>query len=166
MRGYDHGKQAGTVSVANHHVAPGKKFWEWSAGPRGALWDHILTEQDGPELELMTGAYSDNQPDYSWLQPFESKTVRLYWFPIRELGGLKYANIEGALNFELGPDGSATDRGQHRRGAQRCDPLAEVRRDDALLGDAGHQPGAAVFGESAGAGRHESRGDWVDADGP
>jgi tetratricopeptide (TPR) repeat protein len=105
--GYDHGKQAGTVSVANHHVAPGKKFWEWSAGPRGLLWDHILTEKDGPELELMTGAYSDNQPDYSWLQPLESKSVRLYWFPIRELGGLKYANTDGALNFDLEPNGKA-----------------------------------------------------------
>jgi len=105
--GYDHGKQAGTASVANHHVAPGKKFWEWSAGPRGVLWDHILTEKDGPELELMTGAYSDNQPDYSWLQPLESKTVRLYWFPIRQLGGLKHANTEGALNFDLKPDGKA-----------------------------------------------------------
>jgi tetratricopeptide (TPR) repeat protein len=105
--GYDHGKQAGTVSVANHHVAPGKKFWEWSAGPRGVLWDHILTEKDGPELELMTGAYSDNQPDYSWLQPLESKEARVYWFPIRELGGLKYANTEGALNFEVRPNGLA-----------------------------------------------------------
>jgi tetratricopeptide (TPR) repeat protein len=103
--GYDHGKRAGTVSVANHHVAPGKKFWEWSAGPRGTLWDHILTEKDGPELELMSGAYSDNQPDYSWLQPLESKIVRLYWFPIRELGGLKYADLEGALNFEAKPGG-------------------------------------------------------------
>jgi tetratricopeptide (TPR) repeat protein len=103
--GYDHGKRAGTVSVANHHVAPGKKFWEWSAGPRGVLWDHILTEKDGPELELMTGAYSDNQPDYSWLQPLESKEVRLYWFPIRDLGGLKYANIEGALNVDLQASG-------------------------------------------------------------
>ncbi len=105
--GYDHGKQAGTVSVANHHVAPGRKFWEWSAGPRGVLWDHILTEKDGPELELMTGAYSDNQPDYSWLQPLESKTVRLYWFPIRELGGLKYANTDGAVNLDVKQDGKA-----------------------------------------------------------
>ena len=105
--GYDHGKQAGTVSVANHHVAPGKKFWEWSAGPRGVLWDHILTEKDGPELELMSGAYSDNQPDYSWLQPLESKIVRLHWFPIRELGGLKYANLEGALNLDVRPGGKA-----------------------------------------------------------
>ena len=105
--GYDHGKKAGTVSVANHHVAPGKKFWEWSAGPRGELWDKILTETDGPELELMTGVYSDNQPDYSWLQPLETKRANIYWFPIRELDGLKFANVEGALNLELQADGKA-----------------------------------------------------------
>lgn len=105
--GYDHGKQAGTVSVANHHVAPGKKFWEWSAGPRGELWDQILTEKDGPELELMTGIYSDNQPDYSWLQPLEVKQATIYWFPVRELGGVKFANAEGALNLELAADGTA-----------------------------------------------------------
>jgi len=118
--GYDHGKQAGTVSVANHHVAPGKKFWEWSAGTRGVLWDHILTEKDGPELELMTGAYSDNQPDYSWLQPLESKNVRFYWFPIRELGGVRYATLEGALNLELKAGGKgriAVNTVSARRGA-------------------------------------------------
>jgi hypothetical protein len=60
------------------------------------LWDHILTESGMAELELMTGAYSDNQPDYSWLQPLESKNVRFYWFPIRQLGGVKFANLEGA----------------------------------------------------------------------
>jgi tetratricopeptide (TPR) repeat protein len=99
--GYDHGKEVGTVSVANHHVAPGKKFWEWSAGPRGDLWDKILTETDGPELELMTGVYSDNQPDYSWLQPYETKVASIYWYPIRDLGGIKAANLKGAANLEV-----------------------------------------------------------------
>jgi tetratricopeptide (TPR) repeat protein len=99
--GYDHGREVGTVSVANHHVAPGKKFWEWSAGPRGELWDKILTETDGPELELMTGVYSDNQPDYSWLQPYETKVAKIYWYPVRGLGGIKEANLEGAANLEV-----------------------------------------------------------------
>ncbi|MHC4570821.1 MAG: DUF5107 domain-containing protein [Planctomycetota bacterium] len=99
--GYDHGKRAGTVSVANHHVVPGRKFWEWSNGPRGWMWDKILTETDGPELELMTGAYSDNQPDYSWLQPYETKIIKMYWYPIRELGGIKNANLKAAVNLDV-----------------------------------------------------------------
>ena len=64
-------KEAGTVIVSNHNIAPGKKFWTWSTGPRGQMWDKALTDSDGPALELMVGGYSDNQPDYSWLQPYE-----------------------------------------------------------------------------------------------
>ena len=72
--GYDHGKQAGMMSVADHNVVPGKKLWTWGNGPRGRMWDKILTDEDGPYIELMVGAYSDNQPDYSWLQPYETKS--------------------------------------------------------------------------------------------
>jgi len=99
--GYDHGKDAGTVIVSNHNIAPGKKFWEWSNGPRGRDWDKALTDADGPALELMSGAYSDNQPDYSWLQPCESKYVKQYFYPIRGIGGIKNANIEAAVNMEF-----------------------------------------------------------------
>jgi tetratricopeptide (TPR) repeat protein len=99
--GYDHGKEAGIMCFSNHHIAPGKKFWTWSTGPRGQLWDKALTETDGPELEIMTGGYSDNQPDYSWLQPYESKYLKQYWYPIREIGGAKNANLEAAVNLEF-----------------------------------------------------------------
>ncbi len=98
--GYDHGREAGTLLWSNHHIAPGKKFWTWSTGPRGQMWDRALTETDGPELELMIGGYSDNQPDYSWLQPYESKFLRQYFYPIRGIGAVKNANLEAAVNLE------------------------------------------------------------------
>jgi len=104
--GYDHGKQAGVVHVADHHVVPGKKFWEFANGDAGRMWDKILTETDGPYIELMAGAYSDNQPDYSWIQPYEVKTWKQYWYPIRDLGGIKNANRDAAVNLELGKDGT------------------------------------------------------------
>ena len=105
--GYDHGKHAGTVHVADHHVVPGKKFFEWGNGPHGRMWDRILTETDGPYLELMTGAYSDNQPDYSWIQPYEVRTFKQYWYPLRQIGGVKNANLEAALNLEVTPENTA-----------------------------------------------------------
>ncbi|MBN2325530.1 MAG: DUF5107 domain-containing protein [Candidatus Omnitrophica bacterium] len=98
--GYDHGKDAGVAYVANHHIAPGKKFFTFGCGDSGKMWDKMLTDKDGPYLELMAGAYSDNQPDYSWTQPYEVKTVKQYWFPIRNLQGMTYANLEGAVNLE------------------------------------------------------------------
>ena len=105
--GYDHGKRAGTMSVADHHVVPGKKLWTWGNGPRGRMWDQILTDADGPYIELMVGAYSDNQPDYSWLQPYEVKSFSMYWYPFREIGGVKKANLDAAVNLEVTADGTA-----------------------------------------------------------
>ncbi|MGB9606106.1 MAG: DUF5107 domain-containing protein, partial [Bryobacteraceae bacterium] len=101
LAGYDHGKQAGIISVADHHIVPGKKLWTWGTGPRGRMWDRILTDEDGPYIELMVGAYSDNQPDYSWLQPFETRSFEIYWYPFREIGGVKNANLHAAVNLEI-----------------------------------------------------------------
>lgn len=101
LAGYDHGKQAGTLSVADHHVVPGKKFWTWGNGPAGKMWDRILSDEDGPYVELMVGAYSDNQPDYSWMQPYEVKSFQQFWYPFREIGGVKNANLEAAVNLEM-----------------------------------------------------------------
>lgn len=103
--GYDHGKEAGIMSIANHHIVPGKKLWTWGNGPRGRMWDKILTDDDGPYIELMVGAYSDNQPDYSWLQPFETKSFSMYWYPFRGIGGVKKANLDAAVNLQVPDDG-------------------------------------------------------------
>ena len=99
--GYDHGLQAGTMSIANHHIIPGKKFWTWGNGPNGRMWDKILTDEDGPYIELMVGSYSDNQPDYSWLGPYEAKVFKQYWYPFRDIGGAKHANLDAAVNLEI-----------------------------------------------------------------
>lgn len=101
LAGYDHGRQAGTLHVADHHEVPGKKFFTWGVGPSGRLWDRILSDTDGPYLELMVGAWSDNQPDYSWLQPYEVKSVTQYWYPFHTIGGVKNATREAAVNLDI-----------------------------------------------------------------
>lgn len=100
--GYDHGKRAGTMAIADHNIVPGKKVWTWGDGSRGRMWDRILTDTDGPYDELMVGAYSDNQPDYSWLQPFDTKAFSINWYPFRDIGGVKNANLDAAVNLEVG----------------------------------------------------------------
>lgn len=106
MGGYDHGRQAGVVHVGDHHRVCGAKLWEWGTGPSGQIWEKILTDEDGPYVELMVGAWSDNQPDYSWIKPYETKVIRQYWYPVRELGTFKNANLNGAVNLEV-KDGTA-----------------------------------------------------------
>ena len=104
--GYNHGLDAGVAYVANHYLAPGKKFFTFGCGDQGQMWDKMLTDSDGPYLELMAGAYSDNQPDYSWIQPFETKTIKQIWFPLRDLGGMSFADRNGALYLTVS-EGSA-----------------------------------------------------------
>ncbi|HOV36760.1 MAG TPA: DUF5107 domain-containing protein [Dysgonamonadaceae bacterium] len=98
VAGYDHGKNAGIMSVANHNIVPGKKFFTWGVG---SMWDNILTDDDGPYLEIMVGAYSDNQPDYSWLQPYEERSFVISIFPFRGIKGVKNSNLDAAVNLEV-----------------------------------------------------------------
>ena len=101
MGGYDHGRQTGTVHIGDHNIVKGAKLWEWGSGERGQATEGRLTETDGPYVEIMTGAFSDNQPDYSWIRPYEVKSFKQYWYPIKDIGGFKYANLNGAVNLEL-----------------------------------------------------------------
>jgi tetratricopeptide (TPR) repeat protein len=105
--GYDHGRNAGTMAIADHNVVPGKKFFTWGNGPSGRAEDTLLTDSDGPYIELMVGAYSDNQPDYSWLEPFETRTWTQYWYPFRDIDGVKNANVDAAVNLDVN-NGNAT----------------------------------------------------------
>ena len=105
--GYDHSKDAGIICFADHNTVPGKKFWTWGNAPYGKMWDQALTDDDGPYIELMVGAYSDNQPDYSWMQPNEVKDITEIWYPLRGIGGAKKANKNAAINLEFDSEGSA-----------------------------------------------------------
>lgn len=107
MGGYEHDVQAGMLHVANHHTVPGKKQWTWGNADFGQAWDRNLTDEDGPYIELMTGGYTDNQPDFSWLQPNENKSFVQYFMPYSEIGMVKNANKDIAVHLDL-QDGQLT----------------------------------------------------------
>lgn len=100
MGGYDHGKETGTVHIGDHNIVKGAKLWEWGSGPNGQATEAKLTETDGPYAEIMVGAFSDNQPDYSWIKPYEVKNFKQYWYPVKDIQGFKNANLNGAVNLE------------------------------------------------------------------
>ncbi|HKU25273.1 MAG TPA: DUF5107 domain-containing protein, partial [Candidatus Sulfotelmatobacter sp.] len=102
--GYDHKHKAGLVHVANHHIAPGKKLWTWGNADFGYAWDRNLTDSDGPYIELMAGVYTDNQPDFSWLQPYETRKWSQFWYPIQEIGPAINANQLAALSLDQRDD--------------------------------------------------------------
>lgn len=105
--GYEEQVNAGLLHVADHHLSPGKKQWTWGCGDFGKAWDRNLTDEDGPYIELMTGVYTDNQPDFSWLQPYEEKSWTQYFMPYAEVGYVKNASKDFVMNLEV-VNGKAT----------------------------------------------------------
>jgi len=124
--GYDHKHKAGLVLVANHHIAPGKKQWTWGNHQFGYAWERNLTDGDGPYIELMAGVYTDNQPDFSFLAPGETKTFSQYWYPIREIGPVHKANHDLALSFQI-----STRKARIGVCATKTFPAAKVRLESA-----------------------------------
>lgn len=105
--GYECDTEAGMLHVANHRVSPGKKQWTWGNGDFGRAWDRNLTDEDGPYIELMAGVFTENQPDFSWLMPYEEKDFTQYFLPYRELGVVKNASKDLLMNIEETEEGKA-----------------------------------------------------------
>jgi len=123
--GYDYKKQAGIVHVASHHISPGKKQWTWGNHEFGYAWDRNLTHPDSageyaPYVEIMAGVYTDNQPDFSFLQPGETKVWSQFWYPIQKIGPARHANLEAALSLEV-------SRAKARMGVCVTAPLESAR---------------------------------------
>lgn len=50
----------------------------------------------------MAGVYTDNQPDFSWLLPGETKTFTQYWYPIPAIGPAHQATTDAAVHVDRG----------------------------------------------------------------
>ena len=118
--GYENDTHAGMLHVASHHFSPGKKQWTWGNGDFGRAWDRNLTDEATPEemkqwgidrkgfrpyIELMAGVYTENQPDFTWLMPYEEKMFTQYFMPYRELGVVKEASKDLVFNINEVCDG-------------------------------------------------------------
>ena len=130
--GYEHDSKGGLLHVANHHVSPGKKQWTWGHGDFGQAWDRNLTDEDGPYIELMTGMFTDNQPDFTWLMPNEEKSFTQYFLPYHDLGVVKNATKDVLINLEV-ESGSA--RIQVLVTSAQPDTRIQLRQGDTLFFD-------------------------------
>jgi tetratricopeptide (TPR) repeat protein len=99
--GYDFKSEGGFIHVANRHIAPGKKQWTWGDEAFGKAWDRELTDEGGPYFELMAGVYTDNQPDFTYLLPYETKTFSQFWWSYKKIGPVQNANNDLAIRLEI-----------------------------------------------------------------
>jgi len=96
------------MSVADQHISPGKKQWPWGNDAFGFAWDRELTDTNGPYVELMAGVFTDNQPDFSFLAPYETKTFSQFWWPIQDIGLVQQATTRAALAMTVDEDAPST----------------------------------------------------------
>ena len=68
-----------------------------------------------PYIELMAGIYTENQPDFTWLMPYEEKQFVQYFMPYREVGIVKQASKDFIFNIEsLTPSPSPKGEGSNQ----------------------------------------------------
>ncbi len=107
--GYDHRAKAGFVHWADHSFVVGKKQWTWGDAPFGHAWNRNLADDGSAYIELMAGAFTENQPDFSHIAPGETKSFSQYWYPLAGTGPAVAASLQAALGVEVGA-GSTTLR--------------------------------------------------------
>lgn len=101
LAGYDFAADAGTVTVSDHRYSVGKKMWTWGDGAFGHAWCANLTDNGDRYIELMTGVFTDNQPDFTYIMPGETKIFTQVWFPVSGIGEVKNASREGAVSLDV-----------------------------------------------------------------
>ena len=99
--GYDYGKNAGTVHVGNVHENKTSKLFQFGPGTVGQAYRRKLTDDDKAYVELMTGTFVNNQPDYAWIAPHSVKDAKNYYYGIRDIEIAKNANIDASVTLQM-----------------------------------------------------------------
>ena len=99
--GYDYGQKAGTVHVGDMHENNASKLWQFGPGLQGQNARRKLTDDGKAYVELMTGTFSNNQPDYSWILPHSVKDAKNFWYPIRDLEIVKNSTIDASVTLQM-----------------------------------------------------------------
>ncbi|MEP3210634.1 MAG: DUF5107 domain-containing protein [Maribacter sp.] len=99
--GYDYGQKAGTVHVGDLYENNASKLWQFGPGLQGQNARRKLTDDGKAYVELMTGTFSNNQPDYSWILPHSVKDAKNYWYPIRDLEIVKNSTTDASVTLQM-----------------------------------------------------------------
>jgi len=96
---YNYERDNGTVHYASRYESPGKKFWTWGTAPSGAIWEKLLTDEDGQYIEIQAGRLL-TQGDTWIFEPHLLEQWEEWWYPLKKMHGFVKANPDAALNFE------------------------------------------------------------------
>ncbi len=109
MGGYYHKSEFGFGHWALYDEMPGRKLWLWAQSGSGAIWENLLTDNDGQYMEFQAGRmfnqYSPSPAVKSPITqvPFTPGLTDRWnevWFPVKEIGGFVDISPMGVLNVK------------------------------------------------------------------
>ena len=96
---YDHRKDFGGIHLANRHIVPGMKIWDWGNCPAGLIWAKILSDESGPYWEMQAGRL-EHQGISEFLSPHTVEVWKEYWYPLAKIGPYCRATKDAAMSFQ------------------------------------------------------------------
>jgi tetratricopeptide (TPR) repeat protein len=110
--GYWHDYDMGFGHYSPYYEKLGKKAWSWGLSGEGLMWEKLLTDTDGPNVELQSGRLFNQASPGCELTPFKHVGFAPYtadtwtdnWFPVKHTRGLTTASLRGALNYRIEGD--------------------------------------------------------------
>ena len=105
---YWHDTDFGSVHFSPYGEKLGRKIFLWSQDRSGAIWEELLTDNDGQYVEFQSGRLFNQAVPFSTKTPFKHHgfepyaidVFTEYWFPVKSTQGITQANPIGALNVE------------------------------------------------------------------
>jgi len=95
---YDDDANEGIVNVADHHQVTGRKYFTWGNSHDGLVWEHFLSDNEGPYIELQSGPF-ETQSVFRLLAPHQVNQWSECWYPVRGIGGFEFANENVAVSL-------------------------------------------------------------------
>ena len=97
---------SGVAHWADPSVVPAKKVFGWGNDASALDWRHRLSDNNSAYVELQSGLFKD-QVTYQFLEPRHSIHFTEFWMPVRGIGSIARANLNGvvAMERETQPDG-------------------------------------------------------------
>lgn len=88
----------GIVHFADYAELPAKKIWSWGADADGLDWRKTLSDNNSAYVEVQAGLFR-NQETYAFLQPRETIKFSEFWMPVRDIGGISRASLNGVVHL-------------------------------------------------------------------
>jgi len=83
---YDYDLEEGVVNVADRRQVTGRKYFTWGNSGDGLVWQYILSDDDGPYIEIQSGPFP-TQSIFKMMEPHRVQRWTETWYGVRDMGG-------------------------------------------------------------------------------